>query len=386
MGNVIDPDSEIDFWLNRAILNFLIVCAHYKLTDMDVCNFLIHPSIKTRDHEVVRDKINDTLTDIWRSLDADDNEIKSNLKIEWNELYKTKPEIKPFDEICDCIKDLLCYDEINRYVMNSKNDADIDVEKGYNIVIGGNILGRGITFPNLQTVYYSRTAKTIQADTYWQHCRMFGYDRDRGLVRLFIPFTVFKRFQELNESQKVLVKQITQKGLDTMHLLYAKGIKPTRNNVIDSDRFSDITGGVNYFAAYPVNNTLDELNTLLEKFDGKGTQDVSVDLILEILSHIETEDKTDWNPQGYAEAAKMIADKGNIKTAKLLVSTNHRIGRDTGTMLTPTDRKEFDNYADDISLIMYRLTGEAEKKWSGQPFWMPNIKLPEGFIFYNVES
>jgi hypothetical protein len=35
---------------------------------------------------------------------------------------------------------------------------------------------------------------------------------------------------------------------------------------------------------------------------------------------------------------------------------------------------------------MYRLTGETEKGWNGQPLWMPNIKLPEGFVFYNVDE
>lgn len=215
---------------------------------------------------------------------------------------------------------------------------------------------------------------------------MFGYDRDRGLIRLFIPFSVFKRFQELNESQKVIVKQITQKGLDTIHLLYAHDIRPSRGTVIDSRQSTFITGGVNYFAAYPVNDTLDKLDALLTPYADKGVQEVSVSLILDILSHIGTEDATDWNPTGYSEAVRMIADKNNLSAAKLLVSTDHRIGKHTGTMLTPTDRIESDRYPDKITLIMYRLTGETEKGWNGQPFWMPNIKLPEGFVFYNVEG
>ncbi|MDR2345953.1 MAG: Z1 domain-containing protein [Planctomycetaceae bacterium] len=386
MVSVIDPDSEIDSWLNQAILNFLVVCAHCKLTGIDVCNFLIHPSTKIKDHNTVSEKISRIFNDIWQGLDDNDNSIKAGIKSEWNNLYTTKPEIQLFDDICDCIKDLLCCNEINRYVMNSKTDTHTNVETGYNIVIGGNILGRGITFPNLQTVYYSRTAKTIQADTYWQHCRMFGYDRDRGLIRLFMPFSVFKRFQELNESQKVLVKQITEKGLDAMHILYANGIKPTRNNVIDGSQLSCITGGVNYFAAFPVNKTLSELDTLLGNFIGKKTQDVKIDLIIQILSHIESEKDTDWDSLIYIQAIKMIADKEKIKDAKLFVSSGHKISRKTGTMLTPTNRKEFDNYDSSISLIMYRLTGEVELGWNGQPLWMPNIKLPNGFVFYKMDS
>ena len=85
-------------------------------------------------------------------------------------------------------------------------------------MVGGNTLGRGVTFPFLQTVYYSRTAKIPQADTFWQHCRMFGYDRDRSLIRLFMPMFIYKLFQELNNSQVALVKQIIEQGIDDMHL------------------------------------------------------------------------------------------------------------------------------------------------------------------------
>jgi hypothetical protein len=320
ISSAINPDSEDDTWLKRAVLNFLVVCAHYNLTDIEVCNFLIHPSIKINDHNIVADKIAKILNDVWQSLDGNDEVIVQNLKTEWDNLYSTKPEIKPFDEIKDCIKDLTCLGKIKIYVLNSRTDTNVDVKNGYSIVIGGNILGRGITFPNLQTVYYTRTAKIIQADTYWQHCRMFGYDRDRGLIRIFIPFIVFKRFQELNESQKVLVKQISEKGLDAIHIVCAEGTTPTRRNVLDSNKQNYIDGGVNYFTAYPVNNTLEELDTILLPFDGKGTQEISIDTLVEILSKIETEDKqNDWNPKTeFVDTVKIIANIKHLKRRNCL--------------------------------------------------------------------
>ena len=53
--------------------------------------------------------------------------------------------------------------------MNSQTESDFDLERGFNIIIGGNVIGRGLTIPKLQTVYYSRTAKKPNADTFWQH-------------------------------------------------------------------------------------------------------------------------------------------------------------------------------------------------------------------------
>jgi hypothetical protein len=381
-----DPNNADTYWLNRSILNFLVVTAQFKLSSYSkVCNFLIHPSTKTRDHEAVAVKIGETLNTIFQGITDDEDEIKSAFKVEWDNLYTTKPEIKSFEEIYDRIRDMLYHSEIKIHILNSKSNANIDVENGFNIVVGGNILGRGVTFPNLQTIYYSRTAKTPQADTYWQHCRMFGYDRDRSLMRLFMPFSIFKLFQELNESQKALIKQVSLRGIDDTHLLYADGIRPTRKAVIDSQRLAQIVGGVNYFAAFPVNNTLQDLDSLLLSYDGRGFTDCPLSLITDILSHIESENKdNDWNSQEYINALKMVAEKENLKIAKLLVSAGRSITKGKGTMLSEKDRLAIDRYNSDIALIMYRMVDSPELGWGGS-IWMPNIKLPEGFVFYKME-
>jgi hypothetical protein len=381
----IDPNTDT-YWLNRSILNYLVVAAQFKLADYSkVCNFLIHPSVKTRDHATVAEKIGETLNDVLQGITDNEDEIKSNLLLEWKNLYTTKPEIKSFDEIYDCIKDMLFHSEINIHILNSKSNATIDVETGYNIVVGGNILGRGVTFPNLQTIYYSRTAKTPQADTYWQHCRMFGYNRDRSLMRLFMPYSIFKLFQELNESQKALIRQISTHGIDDTHLLYANGIRPTRKAVIDSQRLAQIVGGVNYFAAFPVNETLQDLDALLLSYDGRGFVDCPISLVVDILSHISSESiASDWNSQEYINALKMVAEKENLKTARLLVSAGHKITKGKGTMLSEKDRMDIDRYNSDIALIMYRIADDTSLGW-GDSIWMPNIKLPEGFTFFKME-
>jgi hypothetical protein len=134
------------------------VCANFKLTDYSsVCNFLVHPSIRKEHHETVATKIRTFLNDIYYA--DGDTEVKESIRKERDELYKTKPEIKPFDDIYACIRDMLLQSEIRVETVNSDSEKPINVEQGFNIVVGGNILGRGITFPNLQTVYYSRTAK-----------------------------------------------------------------------------------------------------------------------------------------------------------------------------------------------------------------------------------
>lgn len=58
-------------------------------------------------------------------------------------------------------------------------------------MIGGNVIGRGLTIPKLQTVYYGRTAKRPNADTLAAFSH-FGYDRDTSLLRLYMPMDVYK--------------------------------------------------------------------------------------------------------------------------------------------------------------------------------------------------
>ncbi len=45
----------------------------------------------------------------------------------------------------------------------------------FTIIIGGNIISRGVTFPNLLSMFFTRNVKSkLQQDTYIQRARMFG--------------------------------------------------------------------------------------------------------------------------------------------------------------------------------------------------------------------
>lgn len=66
--------------------------------------------------------------------------------------------------------------------VNSDNDvqkllddnAELKLRTPCNIFIGGQILDRGITVPNLIGFYYGRSPKRMQQDTVLQHARMYG--------------------------------------------------------------------------------------------------------------------------------------------------------------------------------------------------------------------
>jgi hypothetical protein len=118
------------------------------------------------------------------------------------------------DEAFDSFIDALQSDDIvvervnsDRDVMNLLDDkAELKLRTPYNIFVGGNILDRGITIPNLIGFYYGRNPKTMQADTVLQHSRMYGNRdrRDLAVTRFYTSRAVYDRLYTINEFENTL--------------------------------------------------------------------------------------------------------------------------------------------------------------------------------------
>ena len=380
-----EANAEITEGLATAIRHFLIISAETSLNGKQTCSALIHPSVRIKEHNVIAQKVGAHLNDILQNMD--DEVLQFSFRECWEDIQKTKPDILPFGKIFDEIRDLLFHSKINIVTLNSVSDVSQSITEGFNIVIGGNTLGRGVTFPYLQTVYYSRTAKVPQADTFWQHCRMFGYDRDRNSIRLYMPSFIHKLFQELNASQNALVNQIRTTGIDDTHLFYMEGIRPTRKNVVNAEKLQLLVGGVNYFASYPVNNDIDLLDCVLNEFaDSESFYETDISFLKSVLSKIDSSQEYDWKSKNFINALDILekADDDVSKKVLLLVKRNRSIGAGTGTMLSASDRLLMQKYPNNIVCALYRLNGEKEKGWNGQPLWMPSITLPAGYTFYKM--
>lgn len=258
------------------------------------------------------------------------------------------------------------------------------MSKGFNITVGGNSLGRGITFPHLQVVYYCRSAKTPQADTFWQHSRIFGYDREGSMVRIFIPKPLYLLFSNLNTANTNLLIQIQTRGLNGIELIYAKGINPTRKNVLDKDFLNVIVGGVNMFPRFPKGNNTTEIDTILAPYKGKNIVDVDFQTILSILSHVGSEVSADFDSEVFSDCIIALAKKRPKIKFKLIVRYDRDISKGTGTLLSPNDRALDDQYKEEVVLTLYRVIGQKEKGWDGNPLWIPNIKFPSDSCFYNT--
>ena len=383
-----NDEEYISEGMQKAIFCFLVTGAHIMLTGGKVCNFLIHPSIRIRDHKVVEQKIGEFFNTLL--ITDEEEQIDTQLKEAWLDLHSSKPDIKSFDEIKEYIRNEILNETISSendeniikiFTMNSKSNQNITYDKGLNIIIGGNSLGRGVTFEGLQIVYYSRTAKIPQADTYWQHCRMFGYNRDKGLLRIFIPPLLWKLFRDLNISNQALIEQVANNGIDDINLLVSKGTRATRKCVVRSDALIDIVGGANYFPNYPKDDKTNELDKLLENYsEEQDSYDVKIDFLIDLLQHLESERPEEWDNKNYIFCLQALK-KTNCQSSKLIVRRERDIRKGTGTLLSPNDRNLGKKYSNSTVLTLYRIKGQKDKGWNNRAFWIPNIKFPNSIAF-----
>jgi hypothetical protein len=324
---------------------------------------------------------------LLEELETESTIFEDNLRRAWLDLQMSKPDITNFDDIKEQITSLLFDQKIKTVILNSTSSIEIDYNKGFNIIVGGNSLGRGITISKLQTIYYCRKSKTPQADTFWQHSRMFGYDRDAGLMRIYIPPTLHRLFTELNNSNRVLIKQIEEFGLDGVQLIYPKNIRPTRKNVIDNEFLNFIAGGVNFFPNKPIQDNVEQVDNLLSAYkDENETEITTFDTVQQLLKHLGSTDIEDWNNKKFYDCVQALSVKRPSTKCYLIIRRNRDISSGTGTLLSPNDRKIGDKLNKALVFTLYRVNGQVSKGWQGKPFWIPNIKFPEDTCFYDVKS
>lgn len=145
--------------LFNAVLRHLLVSAQIFSKGGSVCNFLIHPSVRKAIHSKFEKEIQNILEMINNSLQT--NDLKEKLKIIYNDFSPQQTILTDFETLYKKIPSII--KETRIIVMNGDTSVSSkDYSSGNNIIIGGNTLGRGVTFPKLQTIYYTRTAKNLK--------------------------------------------------------------------------------------------------------------------------------------------------------------------------------------------------------------------------------
>lgn len=367
------PQTERDI-----VIRHLIVSAQIFASGGIVSNCLIHPSVRQAAHQTYASRVEKELewckTNLYSAFSTE-------LKKQYDLITPSKSSKVSIDKILEIVSDILTNNKARIIIMNGKSDVESsEYSAGCNFIIGGNTLGRGVTFPSLQTLYYTRTAKKPQADTMWQHSRMFGYDRDAGMMMVYIEKQLYKLFADINATNNAIISQI-ERGIDDVKIYYPEGLNPTRKNVLDTDHVTTLSGGTNYYPFSLDNDTIEQIDELLAPFSEKEPYyQVSLRFMKEILSHITA--SSDFRMSSFISIFETMLAESPTEQGILIVRRNRNVASGTGALLSPNDWQLGGAFPREVVLTMYQVTGT--KGWGGRPLWVPNIKLPQGSIYYDI--
>ena len=371
--------DKIEKPVEEIVIRHLAVSAQVLSSGGKVCTCLVHPSVRQSAHKTFADEIIKIID--WCRNNT--SEFKQRLEHYYENLTPEKSTKQPFQIIYDTAEKMILNNEIGIYIMNGKNDVDSSkYASGSNIVIGGNTLGRGVTFPGLQTIYYTRSSKKPQADTMWQHSRMFGYDRDAGMMSVYIDERLYKLFSDINATNNSIIAQI-ERGIEDVKIYYPEGLNPTRKNVLDNKHVEIISGGTNYYPFNPDNDSIESISDLVKQFDSKEPYyQVSLRFIKELLMHIIP--SSDFKLSAFISVLNTMLSDTPTGQGILIVRRERDIAQGTGALISPNDWKLGNSFTDKTVLTMYQVTGT--KGWHGRKLWIPNIKLPNKIMYYDVSE
>jgi hypothetical protein len=302
--------------------------------------------------------------------------------------------------------------EIVQQAVNSDRDvsalldekAELKLRAPFNIFVGGNILDRGITIPNLIAFYYGRNPKTMQADTVLQHSRMYGNRdrRDLAVTRLHTSPAVSSRLFMINAFENTLRHAFEQGGTDGGVVFIQADpnnqIRPCApNKVLLSNVIAlgpddlYLPTGFQTLSGTAMAGAQRRLDYLIpaDARDIGHFVTIDRDVALEILSLIEStlevpDNGFDWDAMCGLLGYYADVGEGGGRAVSLLVVTGRRLDRRRSgdrSGVSILGSESLRNLVRDRSrkapaLILLQQEGTKDLHWQGARFWWPILAPP----------
>lgn len=171
---------------------------------------LVHTSGKTADHRIDQQSLETAINALRNSRSTEFADIVRQVHDAARTLY---PTVDP-DRITEYV--VRNASRSTTVVLNSERDRKALGDNAavptspFTFIIGGNIISRGVTFPNLLSMFFTRNvANRLQQDTYIQRARMFG-TRGEYLqhFELTIPSTLYADWRRCFVFHRLALKTI----------------------------------------------------------------------------------------------------------------------------------------------------------------------------------
>lgn len=221
----------------QALFSFLVNCSYLnsRVNKIEQCySFLVHTSGKKIDHKSDWGVIRKALDVLLDRTGADFEKYTHQI---WELCRERYTDADP-DGLTAYILDNISRSAL--IVLNSERDwkdnssGATDPKSLFTIIIGGNIVSRGVTLNNLLSMFFTRDVKhKIQQDTYIQRARMFG---SRGsyldFFELTIPQSLYIDWHRCFVFHRLALSAIKE-GLGSLVWVGDSRIAPAASNSID---------------------------------------------------------------------------------------------------------------------------------------------------------
>jgi hypothetical protein len=380
------PGTQMPSSLLAALDTFMIGATHKRELNPDQkCAFLCHVSTRTSDHNHIVDLLRKYKVDLGAGLRAGNTKLIARLRVAFDDLSGTHPQLAKanFENILARIAFLATGIQVK--LVNGETDEDVALHAPYNLFVGGNKLGRGVTIKNLLVSYYGRHPRTPQADTVLQHARMYGYRRkDIGLLRLWLPPELHTVFSAINEMERSLRKLIAQSPDEEFRGIYLEnGLQATRRTVLAPGALGVYTGGGTYNPAQVLRDddgarNTPKLDRLLADIGDQQYAELSIESIQQLIrltAPDPAQSERVWDPIAVAESLKQCAEILEQKSGYVYVDRDRDLKesrRETQGILSGGEAGTVPS--DHVTVFMMR----TRARGSHQAVWWPQIRFPTG--------
>jgi hypothetical protein len=381
-----NPSLDIPRSLLQALDVFMIGATYKRTEDAEQnCAFLCHVSTRTDDHKHIVDLLRKYKSDLALGVRARNTAVMKRLRSAYDDLALTHEGLadSDFDRLVEAIG--FFSPGIMVKLVNGQTDEDVAVRSPYNLFVGGNKLGRGVTIRNLLVSYYGRHPRNPQADTVLQHARMYGYRRkDIGLLRLFLPpelHTVFKAIDKMERGLRELIAR--RPGEEFRGIYLESGLSPTRKNILAPGSIGVYTGGSIYNPAQvmrdeTVKGSTAQIDRLVAGHRDKNPVEVTIEELRELIALTVPDQRQServWNPVAVGESLVQFAKLNQNAKGYLYVDRERGLKENRRETQGILDGGEAGRVPDNmITLFLLRTREERGRNAA----WWPQIRFPDG--------
>lgn len=230
---------EVTPSLRTALRYFVMATAARRVREQEgfFSTMLVHTDLHIAVQNQLGDRLREEVTALRSRIAREPEQLYEELRREWeNESARVDSrsfELEPisFDDLVRHLPDVA--EDLKVVVANSQSEDSLDYEsdRGTYVVVGGNVLSRGLTLEGLMVSFFVRRAGNY--DTLLQMGRWFGYWEDYAdLPRLWMTEQLYDFFYDLATVEREIrhdIQRYTETGVTPTEFAVRVRTHPTLN-------------------------------------------------------------------------------------------------------------------------------------------------------------